>query len=146
MLTLNESTPLILAIVPNQASYDKLINEQQYCVPIRYMATVADVSMLACYMPGWHPTHPRHVTHVARIMSYSIQIRELIWPLQPHHPRATQPYVVLSLTDIELLTPPIPSPRWHRISIHRTTTGTLARMPYLGHTSLRRRHIAGLPD
>jgi len=138
MLTLDESLPMVLGLVPNAACYHMLVTQQQYYVPIRHMATVADACLIALYMSAWHPTHPHHVTHVARIDTYAIQPRSMIWPQQQTHPRAAQLYVVLSLTALELLTPAIPSPRWHRISVHRTTSAALARLPYLGHTPLRR--------
>ena len=138
MLALDESLPMVLGIVPNAACYHMLVTQQQYYVPIKHMATVADANLIALYMSAWHPTHPQHVTHVAQIDAYTIQPRSMIWPLQQTHPRVAQLYVVLSLSAIALLTPAIPSPRWHRISIHRTTSATLARLPYLGHTPLRR--------
>ncbi|MFN5341024.1 MAG: hypothetical protein ACK5C8_10350 [Roseiflexaceae bacterium] len=138
MLALDESLPMVLGIVPNAACYHMLVTQQQYYVPIKHMATVADANLIALYMSAWHPTHPQHVTHVAQIDAYTIQPRSMIWPLQQTHPRVAQLYVVLSLSALALLTPAIPSPRWHRISIHRTTSATLARLPYLGHTPLRR--------
>ena len=123
----------ILAIVPRQQCWDLVVNHQQYYMPVTHLSSVADASFLAFYMPGWHASQPRHITHTAGIQHYTLQRRIDIFAHQPHHPRAYEHYVVFDIINLAPLTPAIPSPRWHRISIHRITTTQLMRLPYLGH-------------
>lgn len=106
------------------------------------MAIVADAQLIAFYMPAWYTPLPYHITHVAQIGGYVIQPRLSIWPMAPHHPRASQLYIVLTLQALTTLTPAIPSPRWRRVSVHRMQMSTLARLPYLGYRMSH--HTAGL--
>ena len=127
----------ILGIVPRPDCWERMLTHQQYYFPATYLTYLADATFLACYLSGWHPTQPHHISHTATICDYTVRQRRDIITTEPQHPRAHMAYVVLDIADLTPLVPALPSPRWHRVSIHRITADQLLRVPYLGHPAWR---------
>ena len=127
----DEATVLI-GIIKTPIDLAVLLENKHYHVPVAHADFVYGADYFAAYLPKWHPTMAWHVGYVARIATYALEQRHTCCPHQPQHPRAAQYYVGLQLVDITACEPAIPSRRWRRVWLHKTTGASLMRAPELG--------------
>lgn len=127
----DEATVLI-GIIKAPSDLAVLLERRHYHIPIAHADLVYGADYFAAYLPKWHPTMAWHVAYVGRITTYALGQRHTCCSHQPHHPRATAYYIGLHLADIMPCEPIIPSRRWRRIWLHKTTGATLMRAPELG--------------
>lgn len=139
-MNIPENATVLIGIIKTPTDLDTFIRTQHYHIPITHAHFAYSADYFAAYLPKWHATMAWHVGYLAQIKDYTIGLRTECCPHQPNHPRATQYYVGLHLTDITPCEPLIPSRQWRRVWLHTTTGATLMRTPELGqlaHTQQR---------
>jgi hypothetical protein len=136
-----DNATVLIGIIKTPTDLDTLISTQHYHIPIAHAALAYNADYFAAYLPKWHPTMAWHIGYCARITDYTLRLRQECCPHQPHHPRATQYYVGLQLTDITPCEPLIPSRKWRRVWLHTTTGATLMRAPELGQLARTQRRF-----
>lgn len=141
MHTITADTPITIAIVKRPHDWQRIINTRHYHLPIQHLTRITHTAWIAFYMPGWYTQHAHCIQHVATISAHTIMSRHQYLPDEQHHPRAHQPYIILTIDTIYTLTLPIPSRRWRRVSVQHSTWGALVRADDLGSITRIERHI-----
>jgi hypothetical protein len=122
----------LLALLKRPRDEQRLLDAMTYHLPLGQASYVHGTTEIAFYVGGWHPQSPCCVRYHATIVDAVITTRAAYIVDEPNHPRATDRYLVLTVSDLTTCDPLIASERWRRISLHRINTEALHRTPELG--------------
>lgn len=141
-----DETATMVAILKRPSDAHRLLTEHTYHVPSHLLTRVTGCSLMAWYLPGWHPT-PHRLAYWAVISHVTLMSRLQYLPTQAHHPRAHHPYAIVHCSTVSPLVPALMSQRWRRVAVHTTTWGVLMRASDLGQLRQSTRgHISSSPD
>ena len=118
-----EDTSLVLvAIVPNQRDLDIARLLGWYRIPLKTAPKVIAVDYLALYQTGSFNDKDRwKINWLAPIIGHELTTRQELFKDQADHPRAHEEYFKLQLGSLIALPNPIPAGTWKRITFFYTT-------------------------
>ena len=129
---MNPPPTTLLALLKRPRDEQRLLAGMTYHIPLEQAKHFHGTTQIALYVGSWHPQSPFCVRYRATIVDAIICTRAAYILDEPMHPRATERYLVLRVSNLITLDPVIPSERWRRISVHRINDDALARTPELG--------------
>lgn len=119
----------LVAIVPRRGDLERARLQRWYRIPADKAPApllAGQISTIAFYLPKGFGGDAYHVRWQAPLLGFTTHPRLELLPDEPHHPRATDPYLRLELGSLEPLAQPIPSRRLRRIVFIATTRAKLA--------------------
>lgn len=126
-----DETATVVAILKRPSDAQRLLEAHTYHLPAHQLSRMTGCSLIAWYLPGWHPT-PHRIAYWGMISHITLMSRQQYLPTQANHPRAHHHYAVVHCSEIVTMTPALASRRWRRVSVHVTTWGSLMRATDLG--------------
>ena len=123
--TAAEPQRVLVAIVPDLASWERVCNEGWYRIPLSRAPRRIGAEYLAFYHPKCFEALRWTIRYYAPIERYSLVSRRELLPEEPEHPRAEDLYYKLELGPLHSLARPIPSRNLRRVTFIQTDLATL---------------------
>ena len=112
---------VLVAYVPRPADFEYIRQEGWYRIPQRHAPKQFLATYFAFYF-GRHFGEQKWAIHYyAPQVGHELLTRRQLLPHEPNHPRADEWYYKVQLGPVRLLTRPIISLRWRRITFIHTT-------------------------
>lgn len=120
--TIDETSLVLVAIIPNQRDLDIARLLGWYRIPLKNAPKVIAVDYLALYQTGSFGARDRwQIKWLAPIVGHELTTRDQLFRDQPDHPRANEEYFKLQLGGLIELPKPIPAGNWKRVTFFYTT-------------------------
>lgn len=114
---------VLVGVMPSPKDLEIAETQHWYRIPQKHAPTIGiQAEMVAFYFTKSFPEGQRYGIHYyARRTGHELVRRVDLFPDQPNHPRASDPYYMLQLGPLRKKEPPIRSVRWRRITFIQTT-------------------------
>jgi hypothetical protein len=112
---------VLVAYMSDPADFALTQNEGWYRVPQRHAPKGIYAEYFAFYFGRRFGPEKWAIHYYARRLGHELMPRRLLFPDQPDHPRADDPYYKVQLAPLQRLERPIISLRWRRITFLHTT-------------------------
>ena len=92
-----------------------------YRIPVKHAPADYLADILAFYLTSAFGDEKWAIHEYAHVRGHELARRVDLFPDQPDHPRANEPYYKMQLGPLQRLPRPIPSLKWRRITFLQTT-------------------------
>lgn len=92
-----------------------------YRIPCKHAPTDYMADILAFYLTAAFGDEKWAIHEYANVRGHELVRRADLFPDEPDHPRANEPYYKMQLGPLQRLSRPIPSLKWRRLSFIQTT-------------------------
>ncbi|WP_110515034.1 hypothetical protein [Herpetosiphon llansteffanensis] len=114
------NTPVLVAVLNNQADWQRIQEQQWYRVPLAHAPRRMAAGILAWYQTKAFGAEGGQIRWYAEINHVSQATRIQLIPEQPEHPRAQEHYWRLQIGALQSLPQPIKAQRFRRITFIST--------------------------
>ncbi len=112
---------VLVAYVPRPADFAIVETQGWYRIPQRHAPKGLHAEYFAFYFGRRFGPEKWAIHFFARQVGYELVSRLTLFPDQPDHPRANEPYYKVQLGSLQRLERPIISLRWRRVTFIHTT-------------------------
>ncbi len=112
---------VLVAYMPDPADFDLLRREGWYRIPAKSAPKGLYAEYFAFYFGRRFGPEKWAVHYYAERLGHELVTRQELFPDQPDHPRAAEPYYKVQLGPLQKLARPIVSLRWRRVLFIHTT-------------------------
>ncbi len=112
---------VLVALVPEPRDFELIKSEGWYRIPQQTAPKGLYAEYLAFYFGRSFGSQKWAIHYFARNAGHELLLRRALFPEEPDHPRADQPYYRVQLGPLQLLPEPIISVRWRRVTFIHTT-------------------------
>ena len=113
---------VLVAIMNNQRDFEIARDEGWYRIPQAHAPhSTTEAAVLAFYFTKAFGDEKWSIQWYAPVRGHELSRRRDLFPSEPDHPRADEPYYKLQLGPLMSLEQPIPSLRWRRINFIETS-------------------------
>jgi hypothetical protein len=113
---------VLVGVMPDPVDFEIARTEAWYRIPQKHAVKGIHAEYIAFYFTSKYGEALRWGVHYfARRTGHELVRRIDLFPDQPNHPRAQEPYYKLQLSMLRQKDPPIISTRWRRITFIQTT-------------------------
>ncbi|HET91167.1 MAG TPA: hypothetical protein ENN99_10585 [Chloroflexi bacterium] len=116
------SDRVLVAIINNRRDFDVAREEGWYRIPKKHAPqSTTEAAALAFYLTKAFDDEKWSVRWYAPVRGHELVRRRDLFPAEPDHPRASEPYYKLQLGPLVEMELPIYSLRWRRVTFIETT-------------------------
>ncbi len=117
---------VLVAVVRTPRDWRWIQKAQAYRIPLRHAPSLAPlVDFIAFYHTAAFGAERWSIRYYAPVRGHELVRRRDLFPEEPDHPRAGEPYYLLQLGPLQPLPRPVTSRRWHRFTFLLTTGARL---------------------